>query len=111
MQVGIGWLEALQLGVDGSELLSQKKRLLLLREGLVYSCSDLRANFGNGKLPHQDMCDVLETQRRRLSGEKSYKRNRAGVSKLFLCGVVMEGGLDHSEARVADILHGRSQTI
>jgi hypothetical protein len=30
VQVGIGRLEALQLGVDGSELLSQKKRLMLL---------------------------------------------------------------------------------
>jgi hypothetical protein len=47
VQVGIGWLEALQLGVDGSELLPQKKRLLLLREGLVYSRSNLRADFGN----------------------------------------------------------------
>jgi hypothetical protein len=47
MQVGIDWLEALQLGIDGSKLLSQKKGLLLLREGLVYSRSDLRANFGN----------------------------------------------------------------
>jgi hypothetical protein len=30
VQVGIGRVEALQLGVDGSELLSQKKRILLL---------------------------------------------------------------------------------
>jgi hypothetical protein len=91
VHVGIGWLEALQLGVDGSELLSEKKRLLLLRKGLVYSRSNLRANFGNGKLLCQDMCDMLETQRRRLGGEKSYKRNRVGISKLFLYGV-MEGG-------------------
>ena len=49
VQIDFGQLEALQLGVDGSELLSQKKRLLLLQEGLVYSRSDLRANLGNGK--------------------------------------------------------------
>jgi hypothetical protein len=61
VHVGIGWLKALQLGVDGSELLSQKKGLLLLREGLVYSRSDLRADFGNGKLLRQNMCDMLET--------------------------------------------------
>jgi len=48
VQVGIGWLEALQLGIDGSELLSQKKGLLLLREGLIYSRSDLRADFSYG---------------------------------------------------------------
>ena len=47
VQVGTGRLEALQLGVDGSELLSQEKRLLLLREGLVYGRSNLRADFGN----------------------------------------------------------------
>ena len=82
--VGIGRLKALQLGVDGSELLSQKKGLLLLREGLVSSRSDLRSNFGDGKLLCQDMCDMLETQRRRLGGEKSYKRNRAGISELIL---------------------------
>jgi hypothetical protein len=50
VQVGIGRLEALQLGVDGSELSSQKKGLLLLREGLVHNRSNLRVNFGNGKL-------------------------------------------------------------
>jgi hypothetical protein len=50
VQVGIGQLEALQLGVDGSKLLSQKKCLLLLREGLVYSRGNLRANFGKEKL-------------------------------------------------------------
>jgi len=61
VQVGIGWLKALQLGVDGRELLSEKKCLLLLREGLVYSRSDLRANFGNRKLLHQYMCDMLKT--------------------------------------------------
>jgi hypothetical protein len=64
VQVGICWLEALQLGVDGGELLSQKKSLLLLREGLVYSRSNLRADFGNGKLLRQHMCDMLDTQRR-----------------------------------------------
>lgn len=37
-------------------------RLLLLRERLVYGRSDLRANFSNGELFGQDMCDVLETQ-------------------------------------------------
>jgi hypothetical protein len=61
VQVGISRLKALQLGVDGRELLSQKKRLLLLREGLVYSRSDLRANFGNRKLLRQYMCDMLKT--------------------------------------------------
>jgi hypothetical protein len=84
VQIGIGRLEVLQLGVDGSELLSQKKCLLLLREGLVYSRSNLRANFGNGKLLRQHVCDMLERQRRRLGGEKSYDRDRAGISKLFL---------------------------
>lgn len=71
VQAGIGRLEALQFGVDDSELLSQKKCLLLLREGLIYGRSDLRADFGNGKLLRQHMCDMLETQRRRLGGEKS----------------------------------------
>jgi hypothetical protein len=61
VQVGIGRFEALQLGVDDRELLSQKKGLLLLREGFVHSRSDLRANLGNGKLLRQHMCDVLET--------------------------------------------------
>jgi hypothetical protein len=54
MQVGIGQLEALQLGV-GSELSSQKKYLMLLQEGLVYCRTDLRVDFGNGKLFHQHM--------------------------------------------------------
>ena len=54
VQVGIGLLEALRLGVDGSELLSQKTRLLLLR-GLVYSHSGLRSDFGIGKLLRQRM--------------------------------------------------------
>jgi hypothetical protein len=84
VQIGIGRLEALQLGVDGSELLSQKKCLLLLREGLVYGRGNFRADFGNGKLLCQHVCDMLETQRRRPGGEKSYNRNRAGISKLFL---------------------------
>ena len=48
VQSGIGRLEVLQLGVDDSKLLSQKECLLLLREGLVYRRSNLRANFGNG---------------------------------------------------------------
>ena len=74
VRIGIGGLEALQLGVDGSDLLSQKKRLPWLRKGLVYTCSDLRANFGNGKPLRQHMCDILEKPRRRLGGEKSYKR-------------------------------------
>lgn len=77
VQVGIGRLKALQLGVDGSKLLSQKKRLLLLREGLIDCRSDLRANFDNGKLLCQHMCDMLETQRRRLGGEKSYKEKQS----------------------------------
>ena len=45
--IGIGLLEAPQLGV---ELLSQKTRFPLLRERLVYSRRDLCANFDNGKL-------------------------------------------------------------
>jgi hypothetical protein len=68
----------------GSELLSQKKGLLLLREGLFCSRSDLRANFSNGKLLRQHMCDMLEIQRMRLGREKSYKRNKAGISKSSL---------------------------
>jgi hypothetical protein len=55
MQVGIGGLKALQPGVDGSELLSQKKHLMLLQEKLVYCRTDLRVDFGNGKLFHQHM--------------------------------------------------------
>jgi hypothetical protein len=60
VQIGIGRFEALQLDADGNELSSQKG-LLLLREGLVYSRSNLRAGFGNGKLlPSVIMCDMLE---------------------------------------------------
>ena len=55
VQVGIGLLEALRLGVDGGELLSQKTRLLLLREGPVYSCRDLHSDFGIGTLLRQRM--------------------------------------------------------
>jgi hypothetical protein len=84
VHIGIGWLETLQLGINGSELLSQKKCFLLLREGLVYSRSNFRADFGNGKLLRQHMRDMLETQRRRLGGEKSYKRSEARISKLLL---------------------------
>jgi hypothetical protein len=62
VQVGTARLEALQLGVDDRELLAQKKRLLLLREGLVYGRSDLCANFSNGELFVQHVGDVLETQ-------------------------------------------------
>jgi hypothetical protein len=62
VQVAIAWLEALQLGVNDGKLPAQKMRLFLLREGLVYGRSDLGANFGNGELFGQHMCDVLETQ-------------------------------------------------
>jgi len=62
VQVSIGRLEALQLGIDSSKLLSEEKRLLLFRKGLVYSRSNSRANFGNGELLGQHMCDVLKTQ-------------------------------------------------
>ena len=90
VQIGTGGFEGLQISVDGSELLSQKRCLPWLRKRLVYSRSDLRANFGNGKPLRQYMCDMLERPRRRLGGEKSYKRYRAGISKLISCGV-MEG--------------------
>ncbi len=62
VQVGVSRLEALQLCVDGGELLAQEKRLLLLREGLVHRRGDLRADYSNGKLLCQHMCDMLEMQ-------------------------------------------------
>ena len=50
VQIGIGRLDALQLVVDDSKLLSQKKWLLLLREGVVHSRSNLRADFRQPKV-------------------------------------------------------------
>ena len=75
VQVDIGPLEALRLGVHGGELLSQKMRLLLLREGLVYSCRDLRSD-----LRHKKAASL--TQRRRLSGETA-------IAVLFVDGLVL----------------------
>jgi hypothetical protein len=58
-------------------------------------------------------CDMAETQRRRFGGEKSCKRDRAGISKLFLCGVVMEVGTQSlgGGARGHTVLYARFQTI
>ena len=57
MEVGIGGLEALQLGVDGSELAAEK----VPSRGSSTTNSDLLANFSNGKLLHRHMFDLLET--------------------------------------------------
>jgi hypothetical protein len=43
-----------------------------------------------GKLLRQHMRNMPETGRRRLDEEKSYKRNRAGISGLFLPDNMLE---------------------
>ena len=62
MEIGISRLETLQLGIDGGELLTQEESLLLFGERLVDGGSDLGADFDNGELLGQNICDMLKTQ-------------------------------------------------
>ena len=62
MEVCISWIETLQLGIDGGELLTQKESLLLFGERLVDGGSDLGTDFDDGELLCQNVCDVLKTQ-------------------------------------------------
>jgi hypothetical protein len=62
MEVSISWIETLQLGVDGGELLTQEECLLLCEEILINGGSDLGADFDNGELLYQNIRDVLKMQ-------------------------------------------------
>jgi hypothetical protein len=55
MEVGISWLETLQLGIDGGELLTQKERFLLLGERLVDGGG---SDFDNGELFRKNICEI-----------------------------------------------------
>ena len=63
VKIGVANFEALQLGIDSSQLLTQEECLLLLGQRLVNGRGDLRANFSYGQLLCQNGGDVLEAQR------------------------------------------------
>jgi hypothetical protein len=73
-QVGIGWLKALQLGVDGRELLSQKSAFCCFeRDSTAVAIFVLTSAMESCFV---STCDMLETQRGRFGGKVERRATR-----------------------------------